>query len=132
MHEHSHKLMVNQTPMKGVHYILDVYGYDVGPDESAEWWKSTLLVIFKNSPLIVLHHHFHNFSPHGLTGFLLLSASHLSIHTWPEHRYIAIDLFSCLGEKQTLPVLDALLSRIPHSSHNLKIISRGYQPEGSL
>lgn len=123
--------IVNAPLAEGVHYLLDVYGYDVRPEESAEWWKSTLLCIFKNSPLLVLHHHFHNFSPHGLTGFLMLSTSHLSIHTWPEHRYIAIDLFSCLGEDQTRPVLDDLLSRIPHLRHDLKTISRGYCPSGA-
>ncbi|MEY4508825.1 MAG: hypothetical protein RLZZ450_947 [Pseudomonadota bacterium] len=38
---------------------------------------------------------FHRFLPHGVTGFLLLEESHLSIHTWPEQAYAAVDLFSC-------------------------------------
>jgi S-adenosylmethionine decarboxylase len=38
---------------------------------------------------------FHQFAPHGVTGFVLLEESHLSIHTWPERAYAAVDLFSC-------------------------------------
>jgi S-adenosylmethionine decarboxylase proenzyme len=38
---------------------------------------------------------FHRFQPQGVTGFLLLEESHLSIHTWPERGYAAIDLYTC-------------------------------------
>ena len=43
----------------------------------------------------VLSRSFKQFSPYGVTGVYLLSESHLSIHTWPEHGYAALDLFSC-------------------------------------
>ena len=127
MHQNTQSA-INVPPSDGVHYVLDIFGYDLGPQDTTEWWRYTLLEIFKDSPLLVLHSHFHSFCPHGLTGFLLLSASHLSLHTWPEHRYIAIDLFSCLGEDLTRPLLDALLGQIPHARHELKILRRGYQP----
>jgi S-adenosylmethionine decarboxylase proenzyme len=55
----------------------------------------------------VLSATFHAFFPHGVTGVLLLAESHLSIHTWPEHGYAAVDLFTC-GEgdpRAALPVL---------------------------
>lgn len=38
---------------------------------------------------------FHQFKPQGVTGVVLLSESHLSIHTWPENKYAALDLFTC-------------------------------------
>lgn len=41
---------------------------------------------------------FHKFEPQGVTGIVVLSESHLSIHTWPEKKYAALDLFTC-GEK---------------------------------
>lgn len=43
----------------------------------------------------VLSTHFHRFAPQGITGVLSLRESHLAIHTWPEHRFAAVDLFSC-------------------------------------
>jgi len=39
----------------------------------------------------------HRFKGGGLTGYLLLSESHIAFHTYPEHRYIALDIFSCGG-----------------------------------
>jgi len=38
---------------------------------------------------------FHKFSPHGVSGVVVVSESHLAIHTWPEHGYAAVDLFTC-------------------------------------
>ena len=39
--------------------------------------------------------HFHSFSPCGVTGTVSIQESHLSIHTWPEHLYAAVDIFTC-------------------------------------
>ena len=51
----------------------------------------------------------HRFAPQGVTGFLLLEESHLSIHTWPERRYAALDLFTCgaTDPETALPLLQA-------------------------
>jgi S-adenosylmethionine decarboxylase proenzyme len=53
----------------------------------------------------------HAFAPHGVTGMLLLEESHLSVHTWPEHGYAAIDLFTCgvADPARALPLLRTAL-----------------------
>lgn len=51
--------------------------------------------VAKEVNLTVLSRSFKQFKPYGVTGVYLLSESHLSIHTWPEHGYAAMDLFSC-------------------------------------
>ena len=38
---------------------------------------------------------FHLFAPHGVSGVVIISESHLAIHTWPELGYAAVDLFTC-------------------------------------
>jgi S-adenosylmethionine decarboxylase len=38
---------------------------------------------------------FHQFSPQGVSGVVVISESHLAIHTWPEHGYAAVDVFTC-------------------------------------
>ncbi len=38
---------------------------------------------------------FHTFSPHGVSGVVVVEESHLAVHTWPEHNYAAVDYFSC-------------------------------------
>jgi spermidine synthase len=41
---------------------------------------------------------FHHFSPHGVSGVVVIAESHLAIHTWPEYGYAAVDLFTCGDE----------------------------------
>ena len=38
---------------------------------------------------------FHTFNPFGVSGAVVISESHLTIHTWPEHKYAAVDIFTC-------------------------------------
>ncbi len=38
---------------------------------------------------------FHRFSPQGVSGVVVISESHLAVHTWPEHAYAAVDVFTC-------------------------------------
>ena len=46
--------------------------------------------------------HLHQFEPQGLTGIILLSESHISIHTWPEHGMAAVDVFTCGGRDSSV------------------------------
>ena len=41
---------------------------------------------------------FHHFNPYGVSGAVIISESHLAIHTWPEYGYAAVDVFTC-GDK---------------------------------
>jgi len=58
----------------------------------------------------ILHSHFHHFSPNGgVSGVVVLAESHISIHTWPERDFAAVDIFMC-GECDpflSIPVLKA-------------------------
>ena len=46
----------------------------------------------------IVQKNFHLFSPYGVSGVVVISESHLAIHTWPELGYAAVDVFTC-GEK---------------------------------
>ena len=43
----------------------------------------------------VISSHFHPFSPQGMSGVVVIAESHITIHTWPEHGYAAVDVFTC-------------------------------------
>ncbi len=56
----------------------------------------------------ILHSHFHHFSPNGgVSGVVVLAESHISIHTWPERGFAAIDIFMCgaCDPHDAIPVL---------------------------
>lgn len=58
----------------------------------------------------ILHSHFHHFSPNGgVSGVVVLAESHISIHTWPERNFAAVDIFMCgaCDPNLAIPVLQA-------------------------
>lgn len=65
----------------------------------------------------------HKFSPHGATAIVMLSESHVSIHTWPEYGYAALDIYTC--GKNPERVYEELLKILPIRKSKVKIIERG-------
>lgn len=65
----------------------------------------------------------HEFSPHGVTLIALLAESHLSIHTWPEHGYAAVDIFACDGDPHT--ALDVLAEKLKAVHLDTMDVERG-------
>ena len=73
----------------------------------------------------ILHSHFHHFSPNGgVSGVLVLAESHISIHTWPERDFAAIDIFMC-GACNPYHSLPALKAAFQPASINLGEQRRG-------
>jgi S-adenosylmethionine decarboxylase len=72
----------------------------------------------------VLHQHFHQFAPPGVTGFLLLAESHISVHTWVEEGFAAFDIFTC-GPMNTDKVLEVIRDGIKPRSASVRRIVRG-------
>jgi len=80
---------------RGHHALLEFYrcGLDVLLD--SERLERLLRDAAARAGVQVLHSYFYRFEGGGVTGVLVLAESHLSIHTWPEHRYAAVDFFTC-------------------------------------
>jgi len=119
------KKLENSDP-NGDHCLVSFFGCEDKQISSVDFWKKILPESIEKSKMTILKSYFYEFEPQGITGFLLLSSSHLSIHTWPEHHYVACDIFSCSGEKDTQKVIDYLIQNIKHSSIEIKKIKRGF------
>jgi len=117
--------MKNSKP-DGVHYLISFFGCDKKQINSLKFWKKTLPAAIACSKMTVLHDYYYEFSPCGITGFLLLSASHLSLHTWPENNYAACDVFSCSNSKDTEKVVEYLKKHISHERIEIKKERRGF------
>ncbi len=78
-----------------MHLVVDLRGCDPERISSVGFVEAVLEKVVDIVGLTPIHSHFHQFKPHGVTGFVLLKESHLSVHTWPEMRYAAVDVFSC-------------------------------------
>lgn len=81
--------------MIGIHCIWDAYECDAEKLSFVPHVEKALHAIVNKLNLAPVNQAFKQFEPIGVTGFILLEESHISIHTWPEHNYAAIDVFSC-------------------------------------
>ncbi len=97
--------------MLGRHIILELHGVDRKLLDDKEFLEKLLIRAAKEAGGTVLAYHFHKFNPHGVTGIVAIAESHLSVHTWPEFNYAAIDVFTCRGidpYKATEIIIEAL------------------------
>jgi S-adenosylmethionine decarboxylase len=88
-----HFAMRNGVRCAGVHLIVDLYGAK-GLDD-IDLVESTLRRCVDAARATLLHIHVHHFQPNGISGVAVLAESHISIHTWPDASYAALDVFMC-------------------------------------
>ena len=79
----------------GHHCTWDVYNCQSDKLCYVPYIEEVLNKVVEELKLTKVNSAFKQFEPVGVTGFILLSESHISIHTWPEHNFAAIDVFSC-------------------------------------
>ena len=77
------------------HLVLELRDCDRGALANLPFLKEVLLRAARDLKVTVLGDSFHHFEPQGVSGIIFIAESHLSIHTWPEHGYAAVDLFTC-------------------------------------
>ena len=79
----------------GKHIILEVHGVDSKLLNDIERIETIMTKAVNLCGATIIKPFFHQFSPHGISGVIVIAESHFSIHTWPEYGYAAMDLFTC-------------------------------------
>ncbi len=88
-----HFAVRNGIRCAGVHLIIDLH--DASQLDDIEHIEATLRRCVEASRATLLHIHVHHFQPNGVSGVAVLAESHISIHTWPDSGYAALDVFMC-------------------------------------
>jgi S-adenosylmethionine decarboxylase len=109
----------------GKHLLIEMYDCDERMLNDPEVIESAMLCAARCCGTTIIHHYFHRFSPHGVSGIIVIAESHMSIHTWPEYRYAAVDLFTCGNNTLSEPCLGCLREALRCQSLVLKTIPRG-------
>jgi S-adenosylmethionine decarboxylase len=102
---HDHFAVRNGVRCAGIHLIVDLYGAQHLDD--IDHIDATLRRCVEAASATLLHIHLHHFQPNGVSGVAVLAESHISIHTWPEVGYAALDVFMCgtADPDKCIPVL---------------------------
>ena len=113
------------------HLLLELYRCDYEKLNDESFLRCTLNKAAKLAKATVLNLISNKFEPQGITAIALLAESHISIHTWPESNYSAVDIFTC-GQNM-LPELASqyLIGALMAEEHFLRVIERN-PPEAVL
>ncbi len=109
-----------------VHIIADLFGVKAELIKDVETVKSIVDPIVKEAKLTVLSSHYHQFKPHGVSCVYLIAESHVSLHTWPEVGYVALDVFTCGDEEKAFKTFELLIKAFSPKDVKKNIIFRNY------
>ena len=109
---------------KSKHYLLELYGCDYEKLNDESFLRCTLNNAAKLANATVLNLVSNKFEPQGVTAIALLAESHLSIHTWPEEHYSAVDIFTCGQNMKPDISCKYLIKTLMAGEHLLRVINR--------
>ena len=109
----------------GRHLLLELKQCDKGVLDDLSFLREVLLAAAKAAGATVIGEAFHQFNPHGVSGVVLIAESHLTIHTWPEYRYAAVDFFSCGSSVVPEKAAEMLIEKLGSKDYSSMMIPRG-------
>jgi len=111
----------------GTHVLLEFYECPADLLSDPTQMEKLLTTAATEMNATVVNSNFHHFSPLGVSGVVIIQESHLTIHTWPEYGYAAVDIFTC-GEIDLEQGIAILQMGLKASKIERKLILRGQLP----
>ena len=109
----------------GIHILVELFHCNKEKLKDLESIKQVMKKAALSARATVICDAYHKFGEEGVSGFILIAESHLSIHTWPEHRYAAVDLFTCGKHMDPWIAFDLLASDL-EAEHKVSMeVKRG-------
>ena len=109
----------------GKHLLLELKDCDAEVLNDLEFIKNMLPAAASEAGATVLGESFHQFSPQGVSGVVVIAESHIFIHTWPECGYAAVDIFTCGDSVQPEKAAQKIIKGLGAKSHSVLEIQRG-------
>lgn len=113
----------------GSHLLIELFDCDRDSLETEPAVAKAMVEAARDSEATVVANSFHEFKPYGVSGAVIIQESHYTIHTWPEHRYAAVDLFYCGGTIRVEKAIDVLKERFKPGRIKYLVVRRGVEHE---
>ena len=110
--------------LQSKHLLLELYRCDCEKLNDESFLRCTLNRAAKLANATVLNLISNKFEPQGVTAIALLAESHISIHTWPESNYSAVDIFTCGQNMMPELASQYLIEALNAAEHYLRVIER--------
>ena len=111
--------------------LLELNGCNVKLLNDIKKVEEILVTSAKIAKATIIGTHFHRFSPFGISGVVVIADSHLAIHTWPEHGYAAVDIFTCGQTLSPETAAQYLVEKFQSRQPSLLELKRGMLTAGA-
>ncbi len=108
----------------GKHYLIDLLDCDPEIIKRVDPTREIVVRAAKECGATMLDDLFHQFQPFGVSGVVLIAESHISVHTWPENGFVAVDIFTC-GEMRPQVAVDIMRKDFRAAEATVKVVVRG-------
>lgn len=109
----------------GKHILAEFFDCNPHKLEDIEFIKTIMIEAANAANATIIGESFHPFQPCGISGIIIIKESHLSIHTWPEYGYAAVDLFTCGKDVNPWAAFDVLNEKLEARNKVLLELKRG-------
>lgn len=109
----------------GTHLLVELRDCNPTILRSLEKVRDALVSAAKDAKATIIDISFHEFNPFGISGMVVIAESHLSIHTWPEYCYAAVDIFTCGDVIKPEVAAASLIERFESKSPSMVEMKRG-------
>ncbi len=117
--------MSNSATSLGYHYFFEFYDCPSDKLSLIEPVRQAMLEAAESSGASIVNDVFHQFNPQGVSGVVVIKESHLSIHTWPEHGYAAVDFFTCSLKTYPKKAMQHLAQKLGSTRTEMQYFERG-------
>ena len=109
----------------GLHLLLELEGCNREFLDDVEYIENAMVGAAGEAGATIVGRSFHKFRPRGVTGIVAIAESHLSIHTWPEYGYAAVDIFTCGRSFQPRRAAELIIERLLCARPSVTEVERG-------
>lgn len=114
-----------QKTSLGQHLLIELFDCEPSLLAKTAEVEQVMVAAAKKAKATIVSTSFHQFAPQGVSGVVVIQESHLAIHTWPEHSFAAIDLFTCGQTIQSLQAYQYLKKAFQAKNTALVDLKRG-------
>ena len=109
----------------GRHLLLELKDCNQEVLNDLEFLEKCLCETAERIGATVVNKAFYKFSPYGVSGVVVVAESHLCVHTWPEHGYAAVDVFTCGDSIEPTEAVSLLVDKLESKESSFMELKRG-------
>lgn len=127
-----HSVVGMKMKALGIHLLIELYSCNREKIDDLGYLERVMSQAAEAAGATILKTTFQDFNPQGVSGVVVIAESHLTIHTWPEHGYAAVDIFTCGSTVDPWRAAGFLRQELEAHGSNVQAFRRGFPSESDV